>query len=82
MNVFSDIANLHPPGRFFVEDSSMNIPRCDRGKDSVVPRSPLHPILLKKRWLLVEQEKALGKIMHRLRERLDGGRGCCASSPK
>ncbi len=48
------IQNLDPPGRFLIED-----PRSDSSKENI----------LEKAWVIVEAEKAVNKVMHRLRER-------------
>lgn len=78
-SIFVTIGHLHPPGRFLVEDrrssSAWSNPSNIDGSDqSGVPSlSNIHPTLLTKTWSLVENEKALDKIMHRLRER--GGKG-------
>lgn len=54
-----------------MEDRSADATRTDDSNDSVVSSPNVHPNLLKKTWSVVEREKALEKIMHRLRERVD-----------
>jgi len=70
--IYSHIHSLMPPGRFLVED---RVPgdetRSDRSYDNYASSSYVHPNLLKKTWLVVDREKALEKIMHRLREKVD-----------
>ena len=84
-SIFVTIGHLHPPGRFLVEDrrssssARSNPINIDGSDQSGVPSlSNIHPTLLTKTWSLVENEKALDKIMHRLRER--GGKGELAAT--
>ena len=55
--IVEDIMNLDPPGRFLIEDPS-SAAGNSAGEDTMV-----------KVWIVVEEEKAVNKVMHRLRER-------------
>ena len=48
------IENLDPPGRFLIEDPNS-------ANDN--------PVILSKVWVCVERDKAVAKVMHRLREK-------------
>ena len=63
--IVQDIQNLDPPGRFLIED-----PRDDNSKENI----------MEKAWVIVEAEKAVNKVMHRLRERERVG--ACVEDPK
>ncbi|KAL3806185.1 hypothetical protein ACHAXA_011734 [Cyclostephanos tholiformis] len=52
--IVEDIKNLDPPGRFLIED-----PSDANAKENI----------MEKAWVIVEAEKAVNKVMHRLRER-------------
>ena len=54
-----------------MEDRSHNTRRARNNEIAASSSNNIHPNLLHKRWLVVEREKALEKIMHRLRERVD-----------
>ena len=55
--IVEDIKNLDPPGRFLIED-----PSSAAGNDATDE-------IMAKAWIIVEEEKAVNKVMHRLRER-------------
>ena len=55
--IVENILNLDPPGRFLIEDPS-SAAGNSAGEDTMV-----------KVWIVVEEEKAVNKVMHRLRER-------------
>ena len=55
--IVEDIQNLDPPGRFLIED-----PSSAAGNDATDE-------IMAKAWIIVEEEKAVNKVMHRLRER-------------
>ena len=63
-----DISSLEPPGRFLVESKGV-APSTNSENDSGV-----HPIILSKMWVIVDHEKALAKVMHRLRGKDLGGK--------
>ena len=54
-------------GRFLVEDNKV--------KDGVsaISESDVHPSILAKVWVPVENEKVIAKVMHRLREKTGAG---------
>ena len=55
--IVEDIQNLDPPGRFLIEDPSSAAGNNARGE------------IMVNAWIIVEEEKAVNKVMHRLRER-------------
>ena len=69
------IDNLYPPGRFIMEDPN--------GADHIFSTANdandySHPLVRNKVWVQVSDDLAIGKIMHRLREKettLVGGNG-------
>lgn len=67
MQIVNEIEKLQPPGRFLVEDHSRN--GTERMQGTIDPDSNVHPAVMNKIWTVANLEKALGKIMHRLRER-------------
>ena len=78
--IVAEINQLDPPGRFLTEDDSFssrgdNISgsssnnNCDNGNGGI------HPTILAKRWICVEHDRAMAKIMHRLREKEETGGG-------
>ena len=64
------IHNLQPPGRFLIEDKTGDH-RISSNNGSQSGDNAVHPLLLKKAWVQVENDKAMVKIMHRLREKDD-----------
>ncbi len=67
--IFNTIRSMQPPGRFLVEDrTSPNASKCD-ASDAPSCSNNVHPVLEKKTWNCVDPEKALDKILKRLRER-------------
>ena len=54
MGIVRAIENLDPPGRFLIEDPNS-------ANDN--------PLILSKVWVCIEREKAVNKVMHRLREK-------------
>ena len=62
------IHNLQPPGRFLIEDKTGDH-RISSNNGSQSGDNAVHPLLLKKAWVQVENDKAIDKIMHRLREK-------------
>ena len=50
-------------GRFLVEDTKA------KGGVSAISESDVHPSILAKVWVPVENEKVIAKVMHRLREK-------------
>ena len=66
--VYNEILSLQPPGRFLVEDRSRTA--VELNNDSATSSSSnVHHTILKRTWAVVEPDKALVKIMHRMRER-------------
>ena len=62
------IHNLQPPGRFLIEDETGD--HCiSSNNGSSQSDIAVHPLLLKKAWVQVENDKTIDKIMHRLREK-------------
>ena len=61
-DIMQQIHNLQPPGRFLTEDVTR---RDDSGIDNI-SENEIHP-LLSKHWVEVSNDKAIEKIMHRLR---------------
>lgn len=57
--IVEEIQNLDPPGRFLIED----VKSTDEGNGDEKEG------ILGKMWIVVEKEKAVDKVMHRLRER-------------
>ena len=66
--VFNEIQSLQPPGRFLVEDSGLG-PAKFINESFAYSSSNVHPTILSKTWVCVEPEKALVKVMHRMREK-------------
>ncbi|KAL3762353.1 hypothetical protein ACHAWU_003858 [Discostella pseudostelligera] len=82
MQIYAEMEKLDPPVRFLGEGPSLTDtaavvvdaapPHDNEDSSSKVGSSSSHvnPALLNKRWLCVEPEKVLVKILHRLRERV------------
>ena len=62
--IVNEIHNLQPPGRFLTADGSSDV--TDRLDDDGVV---LHPPITSKVWVRVDADKALSKVMHRLRDK-------------
>ena len=62
--IMNEIHNLQPPGRFLTADGSSDV--TDRLDDDGVV---LHPPITSKVWVRVDADKALSKVMHRLRDK-------------
>ena len=62
--IVNEIHNLQPPGRFLTADG--NSDSTDRLDDDGVV---LHPPITSKVWVRVDADKALAKVMHRLRDK-------------
>ena len=73
------IHNLQPPGRFLIEDKTGDH-RISSNNGSQSGDNAVHPLLLKKAWVQVENDKAMVKIMHRLREKDDKEPGTASSA--
>jgi hypothetical protein len=67
IQIIHDIANLEPPGRFLMEDPQGSVSSEKDVYDKV--------------WVVVDEKKALDKVMHRLRER-DIDKACRRNSRK
>jgi len=65
-SIIHEIQALNPPGRFLIESDD----KFTSNSQSAPPT--IHPLVLKKGWVLVDDDKALDKVMHRLRERDKG----------
>ena len=62
--LMNEIHNLTPPGRFLME--------TDEGKVRGVVNDDtdsIHPLIANKVWVVMDSDKALSKVMHRLREK-------------
>jgi hypothetical protein len=66
--VYNEILSLQPPGRFLVEDRSLTAEELNNDS-ATSSNSNVHHTILKRTWAVVEPDKALVKIMHRMRER-------------
>ena len=60
MQIVEEIQNLDPPGRFLIEVSNQEGSEDDGGGEIEI---------FDRAWIIVETEKAVDKVMHRLRER-------------
>ena len=60
MQIVEEIQNLDPPGRFLIEVSNQEGSEDDGGGEMEI---------FDRVWIIVETEKAVDKVMHRLRER-------------
>ena len=67
--IIHNINSLNPAGRFLIEDPNANNGAVQKtgGVESNV-----NPNLFRKVWTVVDDEKAIEKVMHRLRERKKG----------
>ena len=74
------IHNLQPPGRFLIEDKTGDHRISSNNGSSHSGDNAVHPLLLKKAWVQVENDKAIVKIMHRLREKDDKEPGTASSA--
>ena len=80
MEVYAEMQKLDPPVRFLIEGlihpttntTSSATDATPQENEEISKTSTLHvnPNLLRKTWLCVEPEKAMKKILHRLRERI------------
>jgi len=68
VNIMDAIHSLQPMGRFLTEDHSSKEPTIRRSVDQGGCGS-IHPIILNKAWVCVERDKAITKILQRLREK-------------
>ena len=66
--IYNAVLELHPPGRFLVQDQRLISPELNYAS-AAHSGSDVHPTLAKRTWVYVEPEKALAKILHRMRER-------------
>ena len=68
--VMEDIAGLDPPGKFLMEDTSLTDGEAfgETDGDQEEKNSAVHPSILSKRWVVVDHERAVAKVMHRLRD--------------
>mmetsp|Transcript_5207 Transcript_5207/g.9555 ORF Transcript_5207/g.9555 Transcript_5207/m.9555 type:complete len:389 (+) Transcript_5207:207-1373(+) len=62
IQVVSDIQGLSPPGRFLMEDSKSQNGGNNNDNEGIMDKA----------WIIVETEKAVCKVMHRLREKDKG----------
>ncbi|KAL3780452.1 hypothetical protein ACHAW5_004578 [Stephanodiscus triporus] len=58
--IVEEIQKLDPPGRFLIEDPNQPVSKDDENASEDI---------MYKTWVVVEVEKAIDKVMHRLRER-------------
>ena len=66
--IISQIHNQNPPGRFLIDDP--NASSLVVATATVMGRnSTIHPTIMRKVWVVVDHEKAVAKVTHRLRER-------------
>ena len=61
-----EVSSLHPHGRFLEEDLS-DSPTNQLSANQA--SSGLHPLILSKVWVPASKDKAIDKILHRLREK-------------
>ena len=59
IQIVHDIATLDPPGRFLIEGAAKKGTHVTNEKQDVSDKV----------WVIVEEDKAINKVMHRLRER-------------
>ncbi|KAL7555133.1 hypothetical protein ACHAWF_018812 [Thalassiosira exigua] len=70
MAIMDRVRDLMPPGRFLEEGSD---DRAANGGDRAeVDGGEIHPLILAKSWVPADENRALGKTLHRLRERPSG----------
>ena len=67
----SEVGAQNPPGRFLIEDTDASPEAISVSAMTQMGggHSNVHPSITRKVWVLVEHEKAFGKVMHRLREK-------------
>ena len=67
----SEVGAQNPPGRFLIEDTDASREAISVSAMAQMGggHSNVHPSITRKVWVLVEHEKAFGKVMHRLREK-------------
>ncbi|KAL3760370.1 hypothetical protein ACHAWU_000345 [Discostella pseudostelligera] len=66
--IYNEIQSMRPPGRFLEEDPSINTNNASM-MGAFPTSADLHPSILTKNWSVVDPEKALVKILKRLREK-------------
>ena len=77
VRIISQVNDLQPHGRFLREDTNTNAPQ--QQMDATATHAPstvalgggevVHPSILRKIWVPVENDEAVQKVMHRLREK-------------
>jgi len=71
LGIIASIQGLSPPGRFLVEAKEPTT--SSRNNEAVQPvESKINLMILEKTWVQVDDDRALSKVMHRLREREKG----------
>ena len=76
--IISQIQTQQPPGRFLIETTGAS-------SSSLTPQSTtnnIHPTVMGKVWIVVDHEKAVAKVMHRLREKKEEEGGNKMSAKK
>ncbi|KAL7550813.1 hypothetical protein ACHAWF_015589 [Thalassiosira exigua] len=78
MSIMDQISSMDPKGRFLMENrpegkdgpriKEGTLPKASQGRDS--KSNDVHPIILGKSWVVVEFDKAIVKVMRRLREKV------------
>ena len=72
LKIMQDISSLEPPGRFLVESKGV-APSTNSVNDSNDNDGGVHPSILSKKWVIVDHEKVMQKVLHRLRDKDPGG---------
>ena len=67
-SIMQQLHNLHPPGRFLIEDCSGS-GHISHSTAADGTKRYSHPLVLNKVWVEVSDELAINKIMHSLREK-------------
>ena len=70
-DIMAEIRALNPPGRFLMEakkGAAVEAPAAE-ASDATAQDKEVHPKILSKVWILVEEDKIMTKILHRFREK-------------
>ena len=67
-SIIQQLDNLHPPGRFIIEDRSGLCHMSSTANNDATDYS--HPLVRNKVWVQVSDDLAIDKIMHSLREKV------------
>ena len=77
LSIIEELHNLQPPGRFLIEDVTRRDNKDIDNRDKVNNCSKddndgIHPAILKRAWVKVANDKAMVKVMHSLRQKVNG----------